>query len=99
MWESACEADGINALRATWTWAAQEYLLMTEDAEGNTAKWLLRHRWTGPSTLMHGSARAEKRGRGTSSTTFTTSSCPNKTLPTVAPKTRVILMLDEGSVQ
>ena len=74
---------------------------MTQDAEGNTAKWLLQHRWTGPPTLTQGSTLSEKRGRGTSSTTFTTRLCPNKKLPTGAPKTRFIRLLDaaKGSVQ
>ena len=43
VWEAAHEADDTNALWATWTSAVEEYFLMTEDAEGNTAKWLLQH--------------------------------------------------------
>ena len=54
-----------------------------------------------PPALMQGGAHSEKRGRGTSSTTFTTKLCPNKKLPTAAPKTRVIRLLDaaKGSVR
>ena len=51
---------------------------MTEEAEGHTVKWLLQQRWTGPPALMQGCAHLEKRGRGTSSTTFTTRLCPNR---------------------
>ena len=73
---------------------------MTDNADGNTAKWLLQHRWTGPPILMQGGAYSEKHGWGTSSTTFTTKLSPNKKLSTRAPKTRVIRPLDaaKGSV-
>ena len=54
----------------------------------------LRMQWPGPPVVKADPMELEKRGRGTSHTVATTKPCPNKKLPSGAPKTRAIRFMD-----
>ena len=92
-WKAAVCAEDVNGMWHTWTWAAEEFLLM-ELGEDSTVESALRVHWPGPPVVKADPMELEKRVRGTSHTVATTKLCPNKKLPSGAPKTRAIRIMD-----
>ena len=63
-WKAAiCEED-VNGMWNTWTWAAEEFLLM-ERGEDNTVESTLRRHWLGPPVAKTNLRELDQRGRGT----------------------------------
>ena len=92
-WRTAARAENVNAMWSTWTWAAEEYLLLPLE-EGVASHDVMRLHWRGPPSLLPAERDSNIRGRGTAATTTVTKLCPNKKLPSGAPKTGLIRMMD-----
>ena len=92
-WKAAVCAEDVNGMWHTWTWAAEKFLLM-KLREDITVELTLRMHWPGPPVVKTDPREVDKRGRGTSCTVTTTRLCSNKKLPSGAPKTRVIHIMD-----
>ena len=99
-WKVAVCARDVNGMWHTWTWAAEEFLVM-ELGEDGTMESTVRMHWPGPPVAKTDAKELEKRGQGTLRTVAITKLCPNKKLPSGAPKTRVIRILDavKGAVK
>ena len=62
-WDYLAEEQHTNGMWASWTWLAEEFLLL-EDTAGHTAEWILRTQWRGPLVaLPTGDAGRAKRTR------------------------------------
>ena len=60
-WNASGTEHNVNAMRVTWTWAVEEFLLM-EDTAGRTLEWMIQHHWPGPPVLKP--ASPGKQGMG-----------------------------------
>ena len=74
---------------STWTWAAEEFLLLDLQDDGS-AEATMRAQWPGPPVLRTSGIEMDRQGRGTTRMLTVTKMCPNKKLPSGAPKTRAI---------
>ena len=99
-WAMAIYQEDIDAMWCTWTWAAEEFLLLRLHKDC-TAASVMRSQWPGPPVLKITKPERNQRGRGATGTTTATKLCPNKKLPSGAPKTRVIKLMDaiKGSLK
>ena len=94
LWGAALRAeDTTDAMWSTWTWAAEEFLLLDVREDGRAGA-TLRTQWPGPPVLRTTGLEMDRRGRGTTRTMTVTKLCPNKKLPSGAPKTRAIRLMD-----
>ena len=75
---------------STWIWAAEEFLLL-DLREDSRAEATMRTQWPRAKATDR---EWDRRGRGTMRTVTVTKLCPNKSLPSGVPKTRVIQLLD-----
>ena len=92
-WAMAICQEDVDAMWCTWTWAAEDFLLLKLD-EDCTAASVMQSQWPGPPVLKMTEPEMSERGRGTTRTTTVTKLSPNKKLPSRAPKTRVIKLMD-----
>ena len=97
-WAAAICKEDTDAMWCTWTRAAEEFLLLKLD-EDCTATSVMQNQWLAPPVLKVTEPEMSERGRGTTRTTTVTRLCPNKKLPSGAPKTRVIQVMDAGSLR
>ena len=92
-WAMAICQEDIDAMWCMWTWAAEEFLLLKLD-EDCTAASIMQSQWPGPPILKVTKPEMNERGRGTTHTTTVAKVCPNKKLPSGAPKTRMIKLMN-----
>ena len=76
----------------TWTWAAEEFRSDLHD--DGSAEATMRTHWLGPLVLLTSDLEVDRWGRGTTRTLTVTKLCPNKKLPSGAPKTGAIQLMD-----